>query len=341
MSANRTIPFSVLDLAPVKKGSTIGDSFLETRTLAQHAEEWGYRRYWLAEHHNIPGIASAATSVLIGYVAGTTKTIRVGSGGVMLPNHAPLVIAEQFGTLESLYPGRIDLGLGRAPGTDQLTMRALRRAPSNVDAEFPQDVAELLHYFSEPKPGQAIRAVPGAGLKVPIWLLGSSLYSAELAALMGLPFAFASHFAPKLLTEALEIYRDSFRPSDTLTKPHAMPCINVIAADTDEEAERISTSLQQAFLNIRRDTRTLLQPPVDKLDATEQEVRWVRSALRYSAIGSPSTVNDWLANFIEQTAADEIMITAQIFDHAARLRSLEITADVMRLTDTSRGIRET
>ena len=340
MSENKTIPFSVLDLAPVKEGSTTADSFRETRELAQHAEEWDYRRYWLAEHHNIPGIASAATSVLIGYVAGGTKTIRVGSGGVMLPNHAPLVIAEQFGTLESLYPGRIDLGLGRAPGTDQLTMRALRRAPSNVDAEFPQDVAELQHYFSDPKPGQAIRAVPGAGLKIPIWLLGSSLYSAELAGLMGLPFAFASHFAPKLLMEALAIYRDSFRPSDTLAQPHAMPCINVIAADTDEDAERISTSLQQAFLNIRRDTRTLLQPPVDKLDATEQEVRWVRSALRYSAIGSPSTVQDWLANFIEQTGADEIMITAQIFEPAARLRSLEITADVMRLTDTGQGIRE-
>lgn len=327
MNENNVIPFSVLDLAPVKDGSTITDSFRETRELAQNAEAWGYRRYWLAEHHNIPGIASAATSVLIGYVAGGTNTIRVGSGGVMLPNHAPLVIAEQFGTLESLYPGRIDLGLGRAPGTDQLTMRALRRAPTNVDAEFPQDVAELQHYFADPKPGQAIRAVPGAGLKVPIWLLGSSLYSAELAGLMGLPFAFASHFAPKLLLEALEIYRDSFRPSEALAKPYAMPCINAIVADTDEEAQRLSTSLQQAFLNIRRDTRTLLQPPVDKLEATEQELRWVRSALRYSAIGSAATVKQWLADFVSQTNADEIMVTAQIFDHLARVRSLKLLSE--------------
>lgn len=328
MSKNISIPFSVLDLAPVKDGQSISESFRETRDLAQHAEAYGYRRYWLAEHHNIPGIASAATSVLIGYVAGATNTIRVGSGGVMLPNHAPLMIAEQFGTLESLYPGRIDLGLGRAPGTDQLTMRALRRAPTNVDTEFPQDVAELQHYFANPKPGQAIRAVPGAGLKVPIWLLGSSLYSAELAGLMGLPFAFASHFAPKLLLEALEIYRDSFRPSEGLAKPYAMPCINVIVADSDEEAERLSTSLQQAFLNIRRDTRTLLQPPVDRLDASEQEIRWTRSALRYSAVGSPTSVKAWLTKFVEQTNADEIMVTAQIFDHLARVRSLELLSEV-------------
>lgn len=329
MTETTTVPFSVLDLAPVKEGSTISHSFRETRELAQAAERWGYRRYWLAEHHNIPGIASAATSVLIGYVASGTGTIRVGSGGVMLPNHAPLVIAEQFGTLEALYPGRIDLGLGRAPGTDQLTMRALRRTPSNVDAEFPQDVAELLHYFAEPKPNQVIRAVPGTGLKVPIWLLGSSLYSAELAGLMGLPFAFASHFAPKLLQEALQIYRDSFRASETLAEPYAMPCINAIVADTDEAAQYLSTSLQQAFLNIRRDTRTLLRPPVDNLDATEQELRWIRSALRYSAIGSPATVKEWLMDFIKQTAADEVMVTAQIFDHTARLRSLELLSSVV------------
>jgi luciferase family oxidoreductase group 1 len=317
-----------LDLAPVKQGSDIARSFRETLDLARHAEQWGYRRYWLAEHHNIPGIASAATSVLVGYVAAGTKTIRVGSGGVMLPNHAPLVIAEQFGTLESLYPGRIDLGIGRAPGTDQVTMRALRRAMTNVDDEFPRDVAELQHYFSEPRPGQVIRAVPGAGLKVPIWLLGSSLYSAQLAGLMGLPFAFASHFAPKLLLDALAFYREEFRPSEQLAQPYAMPCVNVIAADTDAEARRLATSLQQAFLNIRRDTRTLLMPPADTPPGSEPEMRWVNSALRHSAIGSADTISEWLKTFIELTQADEIMATAQIFDHAARLRSLEILATV-------------
>jgi luciferase family oxidoreductase group 1 len=332
MTTSRAVPFSILDLAPVKEGSTISDSFRETLDLAQHAEAWGYRRYWLAEHHNIVGIASAATSVLIGYVAGGTKTIRVGSGGVMLPNHAPLVIAEQFGTLESLYPGRIDLGLGRAPGADQMTMRALRRMPVNVDQEFPRDVAELQFYFAEPRPGQAIRSVPGAGLKVPIWLLGSSLYSAELAGLMGLPYAFASHFAPTQLMQALEIYRENFQPSEQLERPYAMPCINLIAAETDEEAQRLSTSLQRAFLNIRRDQRTLLQPPVDELVGSEEERRWVRSALRYSAIGSPATVRTWLDDFIEKTAADEIMVTAQIFDPAARLRSLEILAEVRSMS---------
>ncbi|MEO6390402.1 MAG: LLM class flavin-dependent oxidoreductase [Pyrinomonadaceae bacterium] len=326
MSRRTSIPFSVLDLAPVKQGGTINQSFRETLDLAQHAETWGYQRYWLAEHHNIPGIASAATSVLIGYVAGGTKIIRVGSGGVMLPNHAPLVIAEQFGTLESLYPGRIDLGLGRAPGTDQITMRALRRMQSNVDEEFPRDVAELQFYFSDAKPGQVIRAVPGAGTKVPIWLLGSSLYSAELAGLMGLPFAFASHFAPKLLLDALATYRESFRPSETLDQPYAMPCINAIVADTDAEAARLATSLQQAFLNIRRDTRTLLSPPVDEAPGTESEMRWVNNALRFSAIGSVEKVREWLEIFIDETKADEVMVTAQIFDHTARLRSLELLA---------------
>jgi luciferase family oxidoreductase group 1 len=332
MAAKPDIPFSILDLAPVKLGGTINESFRQTLDLAQRAEALGYTRYWLAEHHNIPGIASAATSVLIGYVAGGTKTIRVGSGGVMLPNHAPLVIAEQFGTLESLYPGRIDLGLGRAPGADQLTMRALRRQLVNVDEEFPRDVAELQFYFSEPRPGQAIRAVPGAGLNVPIWLLGSSLYSAQLAGLMGLPFAFASHFAPKLLLEALAIYRSEFRPSDALAKPYAMPCINAIVADSDAEAQRLSTSLQQAFLNIRRDQRTPLSPPTDQPPGDESEQRWIRSALRYSAIGSIETVRPWLASFIESTRADEIMVTAQIFDHAARLRSIELLAEVLRIS---------
>jgi luciferase family oxidoreductase group 1 len=338
MEGTGGIPFSVLDLAPVKAGGTIAESFRETLDLARHAEAWGYRRFWLAEHHNMPGIASAATSVLIGYVACGTKTIRVGSGGVMLPNHAPLVIAEQFGTLESLYPGRIDLGVGRAPGTDQLTMRALRRTLTSVDEDFPREVAELLSYFAPPRPGQAVRAVPGAGLRVPVWLLGSSLYSARLAALMGLPFAFASHFAPDLLLQALEIYRGEFRPSEALDRPYAMPCINVFAAATDAEARLLFTSLQQAFVNLRRGQYGLLPPPVDPTQGrwSEVEMAGVEHALRYSAVGSPETVHRWLESFIDLTKADEIMVTAQIFDHSARLRSIEIVAG---LRDTLRAPR--
>lgn len=324
------IPFSVLDLAPVKDGGTISESFSETLALARHAEGLGYRRYWLAEHHNIASIASAATSVLIGYVACGTKTIRVGSGGVMLPNHAPLVIAEQFGTLESLYPGRIDLGIGRAPGTDQLTMRALRRNPVNVDEDFPRDVAELLSYFAPARKGQMVRAVPGEGLRVPIWLLGSSLYSAQLAALLGLPFAFASHFAPDYLAQALKIYRKEFRPSEALSEPYAMPCVNVFAADTDAAAQRLFTSLQQAFINLRRNRPGLLPPPVDTMEGrwSDFERAGVEHALRYSVVGSPETVRRGLEAFIDLTKADEIMVTAQIFDHSARLRSFEILAKV-------------
>jgi luciferase family oxidoreductase group 1 len=330
MESINGIPISILDLAPIKEGGTISESFRETLALARHAEALGYRRFWLAEHHNIAGIASAATSVLIGYVACGTKTIRIGSGGVMLPNHAPLVIAEQFGTLESLYPGRIDLGVGRAPGTDQLTMRALRRTLTNVDEDFPREVVELLSYFAPPRPGQTVRAVPGAGLSVPVWLLGSSLYSAQLAALMGLPFAFASHFAPDLLMQALEIYRDEFRASEALDRPYAMPCINVFAAATDAEARRLFTSLQQAFINLRRGKPGLLSPPVDATQGrwSEVEIAGVRHALRYSAVGSPETVRRWLESFIQETQADEIMVTAQIFDRAARLRSIEIVAGV-------------
>lgn len=322
------IPFSVLDLAPVKEGGTVRDSFRETLKLAQHAESWNYRRFWLAEHHNIAGIASAATAVLIGYVAGGTKTIRVGSGGVMLPNHAPLVIAEQFGTLETLYPNRIDLGIGRAPGTDQITMRALRRTLSNVEEDFPRDLAELLAYFEPARPGQRIRAVPGQGLRVPVWLLGSSLYSAQLAALLGLPFAFASHFAPDYLMQALEIYRQEFRPSESLEQPYAMPCVNVFAADTDEEAARLFTSLQQAFINLRRGQPGLLSPPIEPSEGqwSKVEMIGVGHALRYSAVGSPETVRRWLESFIRETLADEIMVTAQIFDSEARLRSFEIVA---------------
>lgn len=330
MNSTSGIPFSVLDLAPVKAGGTISESFHETLDLARHAEAWGYRRFWLAEHHNMAGIASAATAVLIGYVACGTETIRVGSGGVMLPNHAPLVIAEQFGTLESLYPGRVDLGLGRAPGTDQITMRALRRTLTKVDDDFPRDVAELLSYFAPARPGQLVSAVPGAGLRVPVWLLGSSLYSAQLAALMGLPFAFASHFAPDYLMQALEIYRSEFRPSETLGKPYAMPCVNVFAADTDAEAQRLFTSVQQAFINLRRNQPGQLPPTVETMDDrwSEFERAGVEHALRYSAVGSHETVRGWLESFIVETQADEIMVTAQIFDHSARLRSFEILAGV-------------
>ena len=329
MEGAKDIPLSVLDLAPVKEGGTINESFRETLALARHAEALGYRRFWLAEHHNIAGIASAATAVLIGYVGCGTKTIRVGSGGVMLPNHAPLVIAEQFGTLETLYPGRIDLGIGRAPGTDQLTMRALRRNLSNVDEDFPRDVAELLAYFAPAREGQMLRAVPGEGLRVPVWLLGSSLYSAQLAAHLGLSFAFASHFAPDYLMQALKIYRNEFRPSETLKAPYAMPCLNVFAADTDGEARRLFTSVQQAFINLRRKPG-LLPSPVDSMEGrwSELERAGVEHALRYSVIGSPETVRKGLESFIELTKADELMVTAQIFDPSARLRSYEILASV-------------
>lgn len=330
MKGTKDILFSVLDLAPVKEGSTVSESFRETLSLARHAEALGYRRFWLAEHHNIAGIASAATAVLIGFVAGGTNSIRVGAGGVMLPNHAPLIIAEQFGTLETLYPGRIDLGIGRAPGTDQLTMRALRRNLSNVDEDFPRDVAELLSYFSPARARQVVRAVPGEGLGVPVWLLGSSLYSAQLAALLGLPFAFASHFAPDYLLQALEIYRSEFRPSEALKAPYAMPCLNVFAAETDEEARRLFTSVQQAFINLRRNNPGLLPPPVDSMEGswTEFEKAGVNHALRYSVVGSPQTIRRGLESFIEMTGADEVMVTAQIFDSSARLRSYEILAAV-------------
>ncbi|HEX8142298.1 MAG TPA: LLM class flavin-dependent oxidoreductase [Pyrinomonadaceae bacterium] len=335
------IPFSVLDLAPVKEGGTISESFRETLSLARHAEALGYRRFWLAEHHNIAGIASAATAVLIGYVAGGTKTMRVGAGGVMLPNHAPLIIAEQFGTLETLYPGRIDLGIGRAPGTDRLTMRALRRNLSNVDEDFPRDVTELLSYFAPQRKGQMVRAVPGEGLRVPVWLLGSSLYSAQLAALLGLPFAFASHFAPDYLLPALKIYRSEFRASETLPAPYAMPCINVFAAESDEEARRLFTSVQQAFINLRRNNPGLLPPPVDSMEerSSEFERAGVEHALHYSFVGAAETVRKELESFIELTGADEIMVTAQIFDPSARLRSFEILAgvrDALRLTGKSK-----
>jgi luciferase family oxidoreductase group 1 len=326
------IPFSVLDLSPIVRGATAADALRNTLDLAQHAEKSGYQRYWLAEHHNMTGIASAATAVVIGHVAAGTSTIRVGSGGVMLPNHAPLVIAEQFGTLASLFPGRIDLGLGRAPGTDQLTARALRRSMGPSDDRFPQDVLELQHYFADPVPNQAVRAVPGMGLHVPIWLLGSSLFSARLAAELGLPFAFASHFAPDLMMNALQVYRSLFKPSAELHKPHAMLGINVVAADTDDEARRLFTSLQQQFINLRRGVPGQLPPPVDDIGTIAPAVErvGVDQALGCSVVGSPATVRAGLADFIERTGADELMVTATMFDHAARVKSFEMVAEIRR-----------
>ena len=321
------IPFSVLDLSPVLQGETPREALQHTVALARHAEALGYHRFWVAEHHNLPGIASAATSVVIGHVAGATSTIRVGSGGIMLPNHAPLVIAEQFGTLESLYPGRIDLGLGRAPGGDSMVLRALRRSAESAD-RFPRDVQELQFFFREPEPDQAIRAVPGAGLHVPIWLLGSSTFSAELAAALGLPFAFAAHFAPDALGAALAIYRSSFKPSASLERPHVMVGVTVVAAASDAEARTLFTSLQQAFVALRRGTPGLLQPPVDDVAtiAAPHELAGVDHALRYSVVGAPDTVRRGLERLLEETQADELIVTAQIYDQAARRRSFEILA---------------
>ncbi|RYD16428.1 MAG: LLM class flavin-dependent oxidoreductase [Lysobacteraceae bacterium] len=321
------IPLSILDLAPVCEGSDVATSFRNTLDLARHAERLGYRRYWLAEHHNMPGIASAATSVLIGHVAGGTTTIRVGAGGIMLPNHAPLQVAEQFGTLASLYPDRIDLGLGRAPGTDQATAKALRRYFDSAEA-FPNDVLELLGYFEPATPGQAVRAVPGAGIPVPVWLLGSSLFSARLAAALGLPFAFASHFAPDAMEVALDLYRREFRPSARLDRPHAMLALNAIAADTDEDARRLFTTLQQSFVNLRRGRLGLVPPPIDDIEAywTPQEKAGVQNALACSVVGSPDTVREGLRAFIARHRPDELMLTANIHDHAARVRSFELVA---------------
>jgi luciferase family oxidoreductase group 1 len=322
------IPFSVLDLSPICQDGTAADAFRNTLDLARHAERLGYNRYWLAEHHNMPGIASAATSLVIGHVAAGTSTIRVGAGGIMLPNHAPLVIAEQFGTLESLHPGRIDLGLGRAPGTDQRTARALRRDMMDSADRFPQDVVELLSYFQPAVPGQAVRAYPGAGLSVPVWILGSSLFGAQLAAMLGLPFAFASHFAPDHLMEALELYREGFRPSAYLAKPHAMLGVSVFAADSDTEAHRLFSSLQIQFINLRRGQPGPLQPPVDSLDGywSPAEQAMVEHSMVYAVVGSPDSVREGLGQFVKATQADELMITAQIYDHRARRHSYEIVA---------------
>jgi luciferase family oxidoreductase group 1 len=321
------LPFSVLDLAPVTQGSHAGQAFANSLDLARHAEALGYTRYWLAEHHNMPGIASAATAVLIGHIAGGTSTIRVGAGGIMLPNHAPLQVAEQFGTLASLYPDRIDLGLGRAPGTDQATARALRRYYDGADS-FPQDVAELLHYFEPVQPGQAVRAVPGTGLDVPVWLLGSSLFSARLSAAMGLPFAFASHFAPDAMDEALTLYRRDFKPSARLPRPHAMLALNVVAADSSAQARRLFTTQQQSFVNLRRGMPGLIPPPIDDIENfwTPLEKAGVAQALACAVVGDPGEVREGIAAFIARHRPDEVMITANIYEHAARLYSFELAA---------------
>ena len=323
------IPFSILDLVPVILGETPREALPKSLDLAQHAERFGYTRYWVAEHHNMTAIASAATSVVIGYLAGGTKTIRVGSGGVMLPNHSPLVIAEQFGTLESLYPGRIDLGLGRAPGTDQRTLHALRRDPRRAD-DFPQDVLELQALLAPVKPGQAVRAVPGAGTEVPLWILGSSLFGAELAATLGLPYAFASHFAPGVLFEALDIYRRTFKPSKQLDRPYAMVGVNVVAAETDEAAQRLFTTVQQSFTNLVRGSGGKLQAPIDNIEEywTPAEKRAASRMLEHSIVGSSETVRRGLEGFVELTKADELMVVTSLYDHAARVRSYEIVGEI-------------
>jgi luciferase family oxidoreductase group 1 len=329
--SSASTPLSVLDVAPIVEGGTAGDALQNTRDLAQHAERWGYRRFWLAEHHNLAGIASAATSVVIAHVAAATSTIRVGAGGVMLPNHAPLVIAEQFGTLEALHPGRIDLGLGRAPGTDQITTRALRRDHTSSDT-FPQDVLELQALLGDEQPGQLVRAVPGTGSHVPLWILGSSLYGAQLAAALGLPYAFASHFAPAALLPALEVYRSEFQPSRQLQEPYAAVAANAVVADEDAEARRLFTSAQQSFTNIFRGGRSRLPPPIDDIDAywSPDEKPQVETMLSRSYVGSPATVVEGLAAFVAETDADEVIVAAAIYDHAARLRSYELLAQAWR-----------
>ena len=327
------IPLSVLDLAPVGEGRDVAQAFAHMRDLARHAERLGYRRYWLAEHHNMPGIASAATAVLIGHVAGATSTIRVGAGGVMLPNHAPLQVAEQFGTLATLYPGRIDLGLGRAPGTDQAATRALRRYYAGAD-EFPADVVELLGYFEPVQPGRAVQAVPGSGVEVEPWILGSSLFGAQLAAKLGLRYAFASHFAPAALEDALHVYRERFEPSAKLAAPHVMLAINIVCADTDEEARRLFTTQQQAFVNLRRGRPGLVPPPLASADGIDTfcspiERAGIEQALACSAVGSPATVAVWVHAFVERHRPDELIVTANIHDPDARLRSYALAMEAL------------
>ncbi|MBA3479133.1 MAG: LLM class flavin-dependent oxidoreductase [Lautropia sp.] len=326
-----SIPLSVLDLSPILEGSDAAQSLQNSLDLARHAEALGYRRFWLAEHHSMPGIASAATSIVICHVAAGTSTIRVGAGGIMLPNHSPLVIAEQFGTLASLFPGRIDLGLGRAPGSDMATARALRRNLGSDPDMFPNDVVELMHYFEPPEPGQAVQAVPGAGLDVPIWILGSSLFGSQLAAALGLPYAFASHFAPAMMMQAISLYRSRFKPSRHLQQPYVMLGFNVFAADTDEAGQYLATSMQQAFVNLRSGRPSKLQPPIRGYQAqlSPMQKEMLDQVLSCSAVGSPDTVRRQMKAFIEKTGADELMITAQIHDHRARLKSYQIAAQAL------------
>lgn len=334
MSEKKPLRLSVLDLAPIPQGATPRDAFHTSLALARQAEALGYERYWLAEHHNMTGIASAATSVLIGYLAANTTTLHLGSGGIMLPNHAPLVIAEQFGTLESLYPGRIDLGLGRAPGSDQRTMMALRRHLSSIHADtFPDDVQELINWFDADEDAQPpVQPVPGLGMKIPVWLLGSSLYSAQLSAQLGLPFAFASHFAPDQLFQALHLYREKFQPSARLDKPYAMVCINVVAADSERDARFLFTSQQQQFINLRRGKPGPLPAPVENMDNlwSPSEQYGVQQALSMSLVGDTDKVRHGLAGLMRETQADEIMVNGQIFDTEARLRSFAIAMEAAR-----------
>ena len=324
------VPLSVLDLSPIVEGADARQALANSLDLARQAERLGYRRFWMAEHHNMPGVASAATAVCLAHVGQGTSTIRIGAGGIMLPNHAPLVIAEQFGTLEALFPGRVELGLGRAPGTDQMTARALRRTLVGDVDRFPQDVVELMAYFQPARPEQMVKAVPGAGLKVPIWILGSSTYGAQLAAALGLPYSFASHFAPAELEPALAIYRARFEPSEQLDKPYVMLGLNVVAAETDAEAKRLFTSIQQAFLNLRTGRPSPLPPPVDDIEARFAAAGFtpgMQGALASAVVGSPETVRRGLAAFVEKHRPDEVIVTAQIYDHAARIRSFEILAE--------------
>lgn len=330
MRARSNLRLSVLDLVPVAAGGTEAEALRRSLELAQLAERRGYHRFWVAEHHNMPGVASAATAVVIGYLAAGTATIRVGSGGIMLPNHAPLVVAEQFGTLESLYPGRIDLGLGRAPGTDQAAMLAIRGSAGRSGDSFPRDVREVLGYFAADTPGQRIRAVPGHGLGVPVYLLGSSTFSAQLAADLGLPFAFAAHFAPDALLDALDVYRGGFTPSAYLEKPYAMVALNIVVGDSEAEARHLFTSLEQQFLNLLRGEPRQLPPPVASMEAlwSPAERAHVQRATRYAIVGSPGLVAERMRLFVERTGADEVVATAHIHDQAARLRSFDLLADI-------------
>ncbi len=320
------VPLSILDLSPVVEGGTAAQSFRNSLDLAQHAERWGYQRFWLAEHHNMPGIASAATAVLLASIGSGTSTIRIGAGGIMLPNHAPLQVVEQFGTLESLFPGRIDLGLGRAPGTDHAAAFALRRTLQSNPDDFPKDVIEVMEFFREPQPGQPVQAVPGAGLRVPIWILGSSLFGAQVAAALGLPFSFASHFAPAMLHDAIAIYRDRFTPSEQLQRPYVMLGVNVVAADTDAEARSLASSGRQSFASLRSGRPIKLPPPSKEWERDPADASDPTNQTRVSFVGTSATIRDQIADFVNRTQADELIAVSHIYDHAARLRSYELAA---------------